>query len=295
MNRRQKKRFLPLSLLLFVLAFGGGIFWQYWQYTRAPLGAQGGPSPEDQFEIIEYQIQAGETLAQIAQRFSVSLELLVASNEFFLEDLKELEPGKTLRLFKNGVLHRVKAGQTLTDIAKTYGVSLQEIITVNDLDTRKYIYPGEELLIPSASEAPAWRRFQLAGGRSVFLSWPLHGPLTSGFGPRRHPITGERHFHEGIDLEVPEGTEVYAARSGRVLFAGQRGGYGLSVVLQHDHGYRTIYAHLSEIFVYRGQFIEGGQRLALSGNTGNSTGPHLHFEILHDGKPLDPLALLPPL
>lgn len=291
MNRRGKKRLLPLSFLA-LLACGGGIVWHY---SSAPVGAQGGPSAEDHFEIIEYQIQPGETLAQIAQRFSVSLEMLVSSNELLLEDLEELEPGKTLRIFTGGVLHRVKAGQTLTDIAKTYGVSVQELIAFNNLDERKYIYPGEELLIPSASEAPAWRRFQLAGGKNALFAWPLRGLLTSGFGPRPHPFTGRRDFHEGIDLEVPEGTEVYAARAGRVLFAGYRGGYGLSVVLQHDHGYRTVYAHLSEIFVYRGQFIEGGQRLALSGNTGSSTGPHLHFEILRYGKALNPLALLPPL
>ncbi|MDW8140754.1 MAG: M23 family metallopeptidase [Candidatus Bipolaricaulota bacterium] len=295
MNRRKKQRFLPLGLLFAVLAFSGGIVWHY---AGAPVGAQGGPSSSDssdRFEIIEYQIQAGETLTHIAQRFAVPVERLVSSNELLLDDLEELQPGKTLRLFKQGVLHRVKAGQTLTDIAKTYGVSVEEIVAVNDLSERKYIYPGEELLIPNTSETPVWRRFELAGGKRAFFSWPLRGVLTSGFGPRRHPITGRQDFHEGIDLEVPEGTDVYAARAGRVLFAGYRGGYGLSVVLQHDQGYRTVYAHLSEVFVYRGQFIEGGQRLALSGRTGSSTGPHLHFEILRYGKALNPLALLPPL
>ncbi|MCS7274309.1 MAG: M23 family metallopeptidase [Candidatus Bipolaricaulota bacterium] len=286
------KRFLPLSLLFAVLAFSGGILWHY---ASAPVGAQGGPSSSDEFEIIEHQIQAGETLAHIAQRFAVPVERLVSSNEPLLDDLEELEPGKTLRLVKNGVLHRVKSGQTLTDIAKTYGVSVAEIVDANGLHDRKYIYPEEELLIPNPSQTPAWRRFELAGGKKALFSWPLRGVLTSGFGPRRHPVTGRRDFHEGIDLEVPEGTEVYAARAGRVLFAGYRGGYGLSVVLQHDQGYRTVYAHLSEVFVYRGQFIEGGQRLALSGRTGNSTGPHLHFEIWRYGKALNPLALLPPL
>lgn len=294
MNRRRGKRLLGLWLL--ALGFGGGVVWlQQNSLQFSQTAAQGGPTPEERLAILEYQIRPGETLTQIAQRFSVSIETLVSSNESLLENLAELEPGQVLRLVKNGLLHRVKSGQTVTDISQTYRVSVAEIVAANDLAERRYIYAGEELFIPGASDSPAWRRFQLAGGKRAFFSWPLNGPLTSAFGPRRHPITHRPDFHEGIDLEVPEGTEVYAARSGRVVFAGRRGGYGLTVILQHDHGYRTVYAHLSELFVYRGQFIEGGQRLALSGNTGNSSGPHLHFEILQYGRPLNPLALLPSL
>ncbi len=293
MNRRQGKRLL----LLLALGLGGGVVWLQqhslmFSPQETPL-AQGGPV--DQLEIFEYQIQPGETLTQIAQRLAVSLEQLVSSNEPLLADLAELEPGQVLRLVKGGVLHRVKSGQTLTDIAQTYRVSVEEIIMANDLTERRYIYAGEELFIPGASDFPAWRRFQLANGQSVLFSWPLQGTLTSAFGPRRHPLSHKPDFHAGIDLEVPTGTEVYAARAGRVVFAGRRGGYGLTVIVKHDHGYQTVYAHLSELFVYRGQFIEGGQRLALSGNTGNSTGPHLHFEIWQYGRPLNPLALLPSL
>lgn len=284
------------ALRVFLLGCSGlalvfGIFWV--QQGSLPLAekefaAQGGP------QIIEYEVQPGETLVKIAQQFGISVEALVGSNANTLDDLHALEPGTVLKIVKNGVLHSVKRGQTLTDIARTYGVSLSQILWANRRNEREYIYPGEEFFIPGAVTSPVFRHLQMAGGKRSFFAWPVRGVLTSGFGPRIHPISGEPDFHEGIDIEVPEGTEVYAACAGRVIVAGRHSGYGLYVVIEHSNGYRTLYGHLSEIGVYRGQFVEGGQRIARSGNTGNSTGPHLHFEILQYGRPLNPLALLPP-
>ncbi len=281
-----------------------GIFWA--QRSLVPLSekqfaAQGGPTPSDEGvleapapQIIKYEVQPGDTLDAIAERFGISLEALVGSNADVLDDLHALEPGMVLKIVKNGILHSVKRGQTLTDIARTYSVSLSEILWANRLEDREYIYPGEEFFIPGASTSPAFRHLQMAGGKKSLFAWPVRGVLTSGFGPRIHPISGEPDFHEGIDIEVPEGTDVYASCAGRVIVAGSHRGYGLYVVLEHSNGYRTLYGHLSEIGVYRGQFVEGGQRIARSGNTGNSTGPHLHFEIVQYGRPLNPLALLPP-
>ncbi len=134
--------------------------------------------------------------------------------------------------------------------------------------------------------------FRLVSQERAIFNWPLFGEITSGFGPRRHPITRERDFHEGIDLKADEGTAVYAARAGKVSFAGPKGGYGYLIIL--DHGlYETYYAHLSEILVYKGQFVEAGRLIARSGNTGFSTGPHLHFEIRLRGIPVNPLDYLP--
>lgn len=286
------------------LALGLGIFWV--QHGSLPLSekkfiAQGGPIAGDEGlleaprpQIIEYAVQPGDTLDAIAQQFGISVEALVGSNASALDDLHAPPPGTVLKIVKNGVLHAVKRGQTLSDIARTYGVSLSQILWANRLEDREYIYPGEEFFIPGAQTSPAFTYLQMAGGKKSLFAWPVRGVLTSGFGPRIHPISGEPDFHEGIDIEVPEGTDVYASCAGRVLQAGRHSGYGLYIVLEHSNGYRTLYGHLSEIGVYRGQFVEGGQRIARSGNTGNSTGPHLHFEILQYGRPLNPLALLPP-
>ena len=286
------------------LALIFGLFWvqrDSLPLSEKKLAAQGGPLSGDEGileapapQIIEYEVQAGDTLEAIAQQFGVSVEALVGSNANALDDLHAVAPGTVLKIVKNGVLHSVKRGQTLSDIARTYGVSLTEILWANRLEDREYIYPGEEFFIPGARTSPIFTYLQMAGGKRSLFAWPVRGVLTSGFGPRIHPISGEPDFHEGIDIEVPEGTDVYASCAGRVIVAGRHSGYGLYVILEHRNGYRTLYAHLSEIGVYRGQFVEGGQVIGRSGNTGNSTGPHLHLEILQYGRPLNPLALLPP-
>lgn len=297
-------RAFRVLLLCSGLALIVGILWVQHgslSLSEKKLTAQGGPISGDEGvleapapQIIEYQVQPGDTFETIAKEFGVSVEALVGSNANILDDLQAPEPGTVLKIVKNGVLHSVKRGQTLTDIARTYGVSLTEILWANRLEDREYIYPGEEFFIPGARTSPIFTYLQMAGGKKSLFAWPVRGVLTSGFGPRIHPISGEPDFHEGIDIEVPEGTDVYASCAGRVIVAERHSGYGLYVVLEHSNGYRTLYAHLSEIGVYRGQFVEGGQVIGRSGNTGNSTGPHLHFEIIQYGRPLNPLALLPP-
>ena len=119
--------------------------------------------------------------------------------------------------------------------------------------------------------------------------WPLKQvEVTSPFGRR------PRDFHEGIDLRARTGTPVYSASSGRVLYAGTKiRGYGRMVVVKHDHGLSTIYAHNSRILVKKGQTVKQGEQIALSGNTGDSTAPHVHFEIRNGVAAVDPKAVLP--
>jgi murein DD-endopeptidase MepM/ murein hydrolase activator NlpD len=112
------------------------------------------------------------------------------------------------------------------------------------------------------------------------LIYPLSSPAptTSGFGWRTHPITGSRRFHSGVDIGAPMGAPVVAAGSGTIITAGRLGGYGNAIVIQHNGVQQTLYGHLSEIFVLPGQRIEQGTVIGRVGSTGNSTGPHLHFE-----------------
>lgn len=118
---------------------------------------------------------------------------------------------------------------------------------------------------------------------------PLRGPLTSRFGLRVHPLFGRRHFHTGVDISAPRGAPVRAADGGTVLFAGWYGGYGKLVVLDHGQGVSTLYGHLSAILVTAGQQVARNQLIGRVGSTGYSTGPHLHFEVRRDGRPIDPL------
>ncbi|MCL2447134.1 MAG: M23 family metallopeptidase, partial [Oscillospiraceae bacterium] len=132
----------------------------------------------------------------------------------------------------------------------------------------------------------------------VFLS-PLRdrnwqSVLTSSFGYRVHPISGERRFHNGIDFGLPTDTAIYAAAAGRVLIvAYDARGFGWYVVVWHGGGYATLYAHNSRITVVVGQEICANTVVARSGNTGSSTGPHLHFEVIRNGRPTNPTRYLP--
>ena len=122
------------------------------------------------------------------------------------------------------------------------------------------------------------------------LEAPSIDQITSGFGWRRDPLTGETKFHKGIDLRAAYGQDVVAAGDGRVAFSGPEGSYGTSVVVEHGDGTRTRYAHLSVALVRQGETVHAGQSIGRAGSSGRTTGPHLQFEVLdRHGAPLDPL------
>ncbi len=137
------------------------------------------------------------------------------------------------------------------------------------------------------------RRHEAENGPFELVAWPADGETTSGFGPRVHPIFGSVRQHNGIDLDGDTGDRVRAARSGEVILAGQRGGFGNVVVIYHGFGYSTLYGHLSRIEVSEGQDVQSGDRIGAIGSTGWSTGPHLHFEMRIDGRAVDPTPYLP--
>lgn len=122
---------------------------------------------------------------------------------------------------------------------------------------------------------------------------PIDGiAMTSGFGNRPDPFTRRRAFHSGVDFPAPKGTPIHASAGGRVIFAGRRTQYGYTVEIDHGGGLATRYAHASKLLVKRGQVVMPGDKIALVGSTGRSTGPHLHFEILRDGRFVDPSVYL---
>ena len=124
-------------------------------------------------------------------------------------------------------------------------------------------------------------------------NWPVRSSwVSSYYGMRRDPFHGRRAFHQGVDFAARKGTEIRSAAAGLVEFAGWRDGYGLMVQIRHGDGYQTRYGHASKLLVESGQMIERGERVALVGSTGRSTGSHLHFEVLKNGKAADPLKFL---
>lgn len=123
--------------------------------------------------------------------------------------------------------------------------------------------------------------------------WPVQGRVTSEFGTRTHPITGQRDRHNGIDIAAPAGTKVHATASGKVTLAGWYGGYGLAVIIDHGYGLKTLYGHNSRLAVKVGDTVKKGDVIAYVGSTGMSTGPHVHYEVIRGSEPINPRPYLP--
>jgi murein DD-endopeptidase MepM/ murein hydrolase activator NlpD len=146
--------------------------------------------------------------------------------------------------------------------------------------------PGAAAHHAAPAAAPALGAAPAGGGE-------VTDEITSGFGPRVHPLTHDVRFHTGVDLRAREGAPIRAAAAGVVRSAGPRGGYGNAVEIDHGNGTSTLYAHASALLVEAGQRVAPGQAVALVGQTGSATGPHLHFELRRNDHPVDPTSALP--
>ncbi len=128
--------------------------------------------------------------------------------------------------------------------------------------------------------------------RGIPLGYPVYGRITSHIGWRKNPFGGGYEFHSGIDITAPQGSKVRATADGVVVLAGWYGNYGKTVIIRHPSGYLTLYGHLSQIDVKEGQRVKAGDVVGRVGSTGRSTGPHLHYEVIRDNKPIDPSKFL---
>lgn len=131
---------------------------------------------------------------------------------------------------------------------------------------------------------------EIQGMASFIL--PAQGTISSPFGMRDDPIDGEKRFHYGIDIDANYNSKIFAAKSGKVIFSGEKGNYGKTIIIRHKGGINTIYAHNSKNLVEAGEHVEKGEPIARVGDSGRSTGPHLHFEVRRNGESLNPIKFL---
>jgi len=228
--------------------------------------------------LLEYTVERGDYLFAIAARFDTDVATLVRLNRITNPHL--IYPGQKLELLTTvGSVHDVQEGDTVSSIAELYGVKEEVIIAANNLGSKPHLIRGERVIVPGG--VPNRGRRQ-----QISLSWPLRGVFTSGYGWRNGL------FHYGIDIAAPLGAPIYAAADGKVTYAGFLGDYGFMVEVDHGGGYATRYAHAGGLAVSAGQQVSRGQVLASIGVTGNTTGPHLHFEVLLNGVKLNPLDFL---
>lgn len=250
--------------------------------------------------IIDYIVQAGDSVSTIAANFGISVNTILWENDLNAYSL--IRPGNKLVILPmSGVAYKVARGDTLATIASKYGVDADTIMETNKLASAEMLSAGQKLIIPGgkktyyASSRPSsnisatsflkdlLKPQNLRSTASNKLAWPTVGArITQYFSWR----------HYAVDIANKRGTPVYACDAGVVEVAGWGTGYGNQIVIDHGGGRKSRYGHLSKFYVSKGEVVKKGEAIAAMGSTGRSTGPHVHFEYIINGIKYNPLNYL---
>jgi LysM repeat protein len=291
----------PQEKTLAVLKIPFNLFTNNKPETETPAGQ---PTQAARTGPIAYTVQNGDTISGISRRFNITANTILWENNLTVASV--IQPGDRLTILpSSGVSHTVSSGQTLGQIASLYGVETEKIMALNGIGNANQLRIGAKLIIPGGNKIIA-RSSSTSGkiGNDVNkgltaiqklipgpssavipvgnrMAWPTSG----------HRITQYYSWrHSGLDIANKTGTPIYAADDGTVTVVGwNRGGYGNQIIIAHSGGKQTRYAHLSAFSVNVGQKVSKGQYIGAMGSTGRSTGPHLHFEVLINGRQYNPL------
>lgn len=246
-------------------------------------------------QAVKHVIKPGDTLYAIARSYGVKVNTIAEANKLSLKSI--LRVGQELTIPSvDGILYKIKSGDTLWGLSSEYGTRIRDIVAVNNIRSPNRLKVGQVIIIPgfeklyagadtyTAVSADTKGDLKVAARGGV---WPASGTISSMFGLR-----WGKH-HNGVDIAAPVGTDVNAYKEGTVAFSGwNSGGYGYLVIIDHGDGLETYYAHNSKLLVEEGQSVSTGDHIAEVGSTGDSTGPHSHFEVRIDGVPVDPYDYL---
>lgn len=244
-------------------------------------------SNDHQGKVSLYIVRQGDTIAQIAKTFGVTVNTILWAND--LARGANLRDGQYLVILPiDGVQHIVKKGDTLKSIAKKYEGDIAEIMEFNDIAPGQALLIGGVVIVPDGKESPTSTPGNTSGGRSrIIAAYPSYDGYYTHPVPAGHKTQGI-HGYNGVDYGAPIGTPVYAAAEGTVIvsrfsagYCGRScgGGYGNYIVIEHPNGTQTLYGHLSAVYTKVGVRVDKGQWIGEVGNSGKSTGSHLHFEV----------------
>lgn len=269
---------------------------------------------KDQETPGEYEVVSGDTLSEISIKVNIPIDQIIAMNSETLTDENSTirvgdkliitvpEPELSVERMEQNYYEEIYDADviyvdndswytTQTKILQQPSAGFRRVVAdvsyLNDREVTRDILKEEVVMeavpkiVERGTKIPPTYIKPISGGRQ-----------SSGFGRRKSPTKGASSYHKGIDWSVPTGTAVFASCGGTVAKAGWGSGYGYCVYINHEDGRQTRYGHLSKVLVKAGQTVKQGERIALSGNTGISTGPHLHFEILINGSQVNPLKYL---
>lgn len=269
---------------------------------------------KDQETPSEYEVVSGDTLSEISIKVNIPIDQIIAMNSETLTDENSTirvgdkliitvpEPELSVERMEQNYYEEVYDADviyvdndswytTQTKVLQQPSAGFRRVVAdvsyLNDREVTRDILKEEVVMeavpkiVERGTKIPPTYIKPISGGRQ-----------SSGFGRRKSPTKGASSYHKGVDWSVPTGTAVFASCGGTVVKAGWGSGYGYCVYINHEDGRQTRYGHLSKVLVKAGQTVKQGERIALSGNTGISTGPHLHFEILINGSQVNPLKYL---
>ncbi len=247
-------------------------------------------------EIVTYVVQPGDNILGIAAQFGISGETLMWANGGLEDNPDMLRVGQELTVLPlDGVYHQVGADDTIDAIASTFKSDPAAIVQypLNNLDAdNPQLQVGQWLIVPGGTKPYVPRRVVAYGGPipeeaskgTGSFGWPAAGDITQGYWDR----------HRAIDVGTWKGAPILAADSGYVAAAGwDDSGYGRMVIIDHGNGFQTLYAHMEKYYVEVGDSVAKGEQIGEVGSTGNSTGPHLHFEVMKNGVQRNPFGFLP--
>lgn len=287
--------------------------------------------PEKKAEKITYKVQKRDTVQSISRKFGLKPETIIMNNKSAMDNRLKVGEVLTFPSI-NGLYYKLQKNETLAKVSKKYGVKVIDIVDYNNINPKKlkagtilflkgvtlkrYRDVQERLIAAqqakeeqkkikeqknkvkkgSGSTSPDTDKGEDIGGAASHsgegFSFPVrYAGVSSPFGNRYHPVLRRYILHTGVDL-VAKYVPLRASKAGVVTFAGNMSGYGKIIIIKHDNGYETRYAHLSVISTNVGEHVNKGDLIGKTGNSGRTTGPHLHFEVRHNGIPKNPMKYL---